>query len=81
MPGVWNTLPSFGRHQLVVRDDVRYANHVPKQRESQPPTGTSERAYIEIRQVQCVRLGRAVIVGDIGQRDASDREPSGREQS
>lgn len=64
VPGVWDTLPPFGRDQLAVRDDVRYVNHVPKQRESQPSTGTSKRAYIKIHQIQSVRLGRAFVVGD-----------------
>lgn len=76
--GVRHTLPSFGRYQLAVRDDVRHANHVPQQREPQPPAGTGERTHIAVRQIQPVRLGRTVAVGHIGQRHAGDRQRPGR---
>lgn len=44
--GVRYTLPTLGRHQLAVRDDVRHVNHIPEQRESQPATGAGQRTRI-----------------------------------
>lgn len=79
--GVRHTLPPFGRRQLAVRDDVRYADHVPQQREPEPPSGTGERAHIAVRQIQPVRLGRTVAVRHIGQHHAGDRQRPGRGQS
>lgn len=74
MFGVRHTLPPFGRYQLAVRDDVRHVNHVPEQRKSEPETGAGQRTRIQIHQIQPVRLGRTIIVGDIGERNASDRD-------
>lgn len=79
--GVRDTLPPFGRYQLVVRDGLRHADHVPEQRKSQPPSGAGERAHIEVCQIQSVCVGRAIAVGDIGKHNASDHEPPDHGQS
>lgn len=81
VPGVRHPLPAAGRHQLAVRDDVRHADHVPQQREPEPAAGAGERAHIQVRQVQPVRVGRALAVRDRGQRDARRRRASDRRQS
>jgi len=78
--GVWNTLSPPGHHQLAVCDDVRYVDNVPQQRKSQPSPGAGECAHIEVRQVQSVRLGRTFVVGNISQRNESDRETPDRRQ-
>lgn len=78
--GVRNTLSPVGRYQLVVRYDVRYVNHIPQQRKSEPSSGAGKCTHIEVHQIQFVCLGRAVVVGDIGQHNASDDEPPDHEQ-
>jgi len=76
--GVRHTLSPFGRYQLAMRDDVRYVNHVSEQRKFEPTPGAGQRTHISIHQIQSVCLGCTFVVGNIGQRDASDCQPSDR---
>jgi len=73
--GVWNTLSPPSHYQLAVCDDVRYVDNVPQQCESQPSARAGKCANFEIRQIQFVRLGRTIAVGNSSQCNESDCKP------